>query len=290
MPGAAVSPTVRWDLVRHPASLHHTSLPPACGGLGRSFLIDDLLRDEEQPAVQFVSAAGNTWPAVTLYPAAEQISHLGATYPVTWAVHMEIDKSSVSKYVFLQPLPFYPACCGGSCQHPASPTAFPRDRREIPLLPKESNSKTRRVILRRAVFSDDQRKALEKMFQKQKYISKADRKKLAVNLMLKESQVKIWFQNRRMKWRNSKEKEVLSNRCLKEGYLEQTLPQIPPSTPICCSGNDSSDTTHTNRRKETASSKANTLAQPFTFHCMEQSATDLNCHGGKVQLLNRKNV
>lgn len=31
---------------------------------------------------------------------------------------------------------------------------------------------------------------MEKMFQKQKYISKTDRKKLAINLGLKESQVR----------------------------------------------------------------------------------------------------
>lgn len=60
----------------------------------------------------------------------------------------------------------------------------------LPLLTQESNSKSRRGILRRAVFSEDQRKALEKMFQKQKYISKTDRKKLALNLGLKESQVR----------------------------------------------------------------------------------------------------
>lgn len=59
----------------------------------------------------------------------------------------------------------------------------------LPLLTQESNSKARRGILRRAVFSEDQRKALEKMFQKQKYISKTDRKKLAISLGLKESQV-----------------------------------------------------------------------------------------------------
>lgn len=59
----------------------------------------------------------------------------------------------------------------------------------LPLLTQESTSKARRGILRRAVFSEDQRKALEKMFQKQKYISKTDRKKLAINLGLKESQV-----------------------------------------------------------------------------------------------------
>jgi len=49
-------------------------------------------------------------------------------------------------------------------------------------------------MLRRAVFSDQQRKGLEERFQDQKYISKPDRKKLAETLGLKDSQVKIWFQ------------------------------------------------------------------------------------------------
>ena len=39
-------------------------------------------------------------------------------------------------------------------------------------------------MLRRAVFSDFQRKGLEKRFQVQKYISKPDRKKLAEKLLI----------------------------------------------------------------------------------------------------------
>lgn len=83
-----------------------------------------------------------------------------------------------------------------------------------------SRGKPRRGMMRRAVFSDSQRIGLEKRFQLQKYISKPDRKKLAEKLGLRDSQVKIWFQNRRMKWRNSKERELLSA----GGSREQTLP------------------------------------------------------------------
>ncbi|XP_070764160.1 homeobox protein DBX1-B-like [Enoplosus armatus] len=86
--------------------------------------------------------------------------------------------------------------------------------------PMAPRGKPRRGMLRRAVFSDLQRKALERTFQRQKYISKPDRKKLASKLGLKDSQVKIWFQNRRMKWRNSKERELLST----GGCRQQTLP------------------------------------------------------------------
>ena len=56
-------------------------------------------------------------------------------------------------------------------------------------------SKPRRGMLRRAVFSDQQRKGLEVAFLKQKYISKPERKKLAQRLGLKDSQVTISLSN-----------------------------------------------------------------------------------------------
>nr|XP_004050867.3 homeobox protein DBX1 [Gorilla gorilla gorilla] len=113
----------------------------------------------------------------------------------------------------------------GSFQPFIRSSYFPASSSVVPIpgtfsWPLAARGKPRRGMLRRAVFSDVQRKALEKMFQKQKYISKPDRKKLAARLGLKDSQVKIWFQNRRMKWRNSKERELLSS----GGCREQTLP------------------------------------------------------------------
>jgi hypothetical protein len=48
-------------------------------------------------------------------------------------------------------------------------------------------------MMRRAVFSDLQRKGLEKRFQIQKYISKPDRKKLAEKLGLKDSQASLFL-------------------------------------------------------------------------------------------------
>ncbi|XP_045889357.1 homeobox protein DBX1-A [Micropterus dolomieu] len=120
----------------------------------------------------------------------------------------------------------FPIPCFDGTFHPIFRTPYlPASSSVVPVpgtfsWPLAARGKPRRGMLRRAVFSDVQRKALEKMFQKQKYISKPDRKKLASKLALKDSQVKIWFQNRRMKWRNSKERELLSS----GGCREQTLP------------------------------------------------------------------
>lgn len=60
----------------------------------------------------------------------------------------------------------------------------------------------------RAVFSNLQRKGLEKRFQVQKYLTKADRHQLASMLGLSDNQVKVWFQNRRMKWRQDARETV----------------------------------------------------------------------------------
>ncbi|XP_038075143.1 paired box protein Pax-6-like [Patiria miniata] len=54
----------------------------------------------------------------------------------------------------------------------------------------------------RAVFTSLQRKGLEKRFEMQKYVNKPDRRQLAAALGLTDAQVKVWFQNRRMKWRH----------------------------------------------------------------------------------------
>jgi hypothetical protein len=55
----------------------------------------------------------------------------------------------------------------------------------------------------RATFSGDQITELEKAFNATQYLTTAERSRLADRLSLSESQVKIWFQNRRTKCRRT---------------------------------------------------------------------------------------
>ncbi|NXK69634.1 NOT2 protein, partial [Sylvietta virens] len=63
---------------------------------------------------------------------------------------------------------------------------------------KAKPGKAKRV---RTVFSSEQLARLEREFARQQYLVGQERCLLASSLRLTEEQVKVWFQNRRIKWR-----------------------------------------------------------------------------------------
>uniref|UniRef100_A0A0K0EV53 GTX/Nkx6B-like homeodomain protein (inferred by orthology to a D. melanogaster protein) n=1 Tax=Strongyloides venezuelensis TaxID=75913 RepID=A0A0K0EV53_STRVS len=70
----------------------------------------------------------------------------------------------------------------------------------------------------RPTFSSTQIFMLEKKFETTKYLAGQDRATLAAELNMTESQVKVWFQNRRTKWRK---KEAADNVSTKSSYQNE---------------------------------------------------------------------
>merc|ERR1719376_268514 len=75
----------------------------------------------------------------------------------------------------------------------------------------------------RPTFSGQQIFALEKTFEQTKYLAGPERAKLAYALGMTESQVKVWFQNRRTKWRKRHAAEMATAKKKQDGELSQKI-------------------------------------------------------------------
>ncbi|XP_063608669.1 ventral anterior homeobox 2a-like [Penaeus indicus] len=88
---------------------------------------------------------------------------------------------------------------------PAAPTSPPASpvfllHESYDTSPRDAPGKTKR---HRTVFTDSQLQRLEEEFQRQQYLVGPERRYLASQLELSELQLKVWFQNRRIKWRKN---------------------------------------------------------------------------------------
>ncbi|XP_029891954.1 H2.0-like homeobox protein [Aquila chrysaetos chrysaetos] len=178
--------------------LHCSAPAPASKDL--KFGIDRILSAEFDPKVK----EGNTLRDLTsLLTTSRQTGvHLPNLQPSAGQFFASLDPINEASAI-LGPLNTNPR---SSVQHQFQDT-FPGP---YAVLTKDTLPQTykRKRSWSRAVFSNLQRKGLEKRFEIQKYVTKPDRKQLAAMLGLTDAQVKVWFQNRRMKWRHSKEAQA----------------------------------------------------------------------------------
>ncbi|XP_055904889.1 homeobox protein B-H1 [Eupeodes corollae] len=96
---------------------------------------------------------------------------------------------------------------------------FQREKMKSETIGKKSTLKNKRV---RTIFTPEQLERLEAEFERQQYMVGPERLYLAHTLQLTEAQVKVWFQNRRIKWRKH-HLEITQQRL---ALLRQT--QMPP--------------------------------------------------------------
>lgn len=87
---------------------------------------------------------------------------------------------------------------------PVIRSSLKRCRQQVEDLKSENNSpsKSKRI---RTIFTADQLERLEEEFAKCQYVVGAEREELARLLSLSSNQVKVWFQNRRIKYRKQQQ-------------------------------------------------------------------------------------
>ncbi|XP_064367844.1 homeobox protein notochord-like [Dromaius novaehollandiae] len=125
------------------------------------------------------------------------------------------------------PAPAPPPLCAACCGPPAWParlgaTGYLLSKCCFPIF-KAKAGKAKRV---RTIFTSEQLARLEKEFARQQYMVGAERCLLAAALHLTEEQVKVWFQNRRIKWR----KQSLEQQQAKLAKMGLATPQRSPDS------------------------------------------------------------
>ena len=113
----------------------------------------------------------------------------------------------------------------------------------------------------RTVFSRGQVEQLETTFETKRYLSSAERSGLAVLLHLTETQVKIWFQNRRNKWKRQMAADVDSP-VARHHALQAVIRQ-----PAATAANETRLSVGTSRCVvDSTSTSATTITQPLMFY------------------------
>ncbi|XP_063352765.1 homeobox protein notochord [Pelmatolapia mariae] len=211
-----------------PASLHPhyqggqcESKPPS----GKSFTIEALLAKPED------TTSGRTSPAqcgVKYEPAAPSLpftGHVGLPIgPAPWVysspnvLHSAIHTQPGYSVYCYSPFTYQPSCRGALYAQ----AAMPKINMGLHSL-KTKGGKSKRM---RTSFTSEQLSRLEKEFARQQYMVGSERFLLASSLQLTEAQVKVWFQNRRIKWR----KQSLEQQQAKLAKLGLAAPPKSPGS------------------------------------------------------------
>ncbi|XP_028826280.1 homeobox protein notochord [Denticeps clupeoides] len=194
-------------------SAHPGAAPsPPKAGAGRSFTIDALLAKPEAGAKD---RSGPPNPGIG-YPSP------GAGYAPLQLPHYlyapSVAPPQAGYPVYYCPPYAYQASCRGLLY--AQEAAMSKAGVHVF---KHKAAKSKRM---RTSFTNEQLSRLEKEFARQQYMVGSERYLLATSLQLTEAQVKVWFQNRRIKWR----KQSLEQQQAKLAKLGLAAPPKSPGS------------------------------------------------------------
>ncbi|XP_029674473.1 homeobox protein ceh-19-like [Formica exsecta] len=122
---------------------------------------------------------------------------------MSMAEEIELDDTDIVCSTSPEPEIYYEACTSSSGAN--STTSADRDIQEKTAAAISDDERKKRP---RTAFTAAQIKSLEAEFERNKYLSVAKRLQLSKNLKLTETQIKIWFQNRRTKWKRKYTNDV----------------------------------------------------------------------------------
>ncbi|XP_012229584.2 homeobox protein ceh-2 [Linepithema humile] len=122
---------------------------------------------------------------------------------MSMAEEIELDDTDMICSTSPEPEMYYEACTSSSGAN--STTSADRDVQEKTAAAISDDERKKRP---RTAFTAAQIKSLEAEFERNKYLSVAKRLQLSKSLKLTETQIKIWFQNRRTKWKRKYTNDV----------------------------------------------------------------------------------
>ncbi|KAM5192547.1 homeobox protein not2-like [Mantella aurantiaca] len=179
-----------------PSSPSMPETPDVQRGPKLSFNIDSILSKPDRPAPKKIPMDRSAWPAPPAPHAPYGYSYGVLPYPPMWIYK---PAAMYSNLMPGQPQVRAPRadcmCADPLCKERGlAYTNGPINN----LSWRTGPCKMKRI---RTVFTPEQLERLEKEFLKQQYMVGTERVDLAATLNLTETQVKVWFQNRRIKWR-----------------------------------------------------------------------------------------
>ncbi|XP_074532549.1 NK1 transcription factor related 2-like,a [Halichoeres trimaculatus] len=153
----------------------------------------------------------------------------------TKAVEEKVESPPASKHhvAVVDSLPLSPqaedseSCLPKEPQNDAEPAVTLQD--PLPIKRRRQDQACAKPRRARTAFTYEQLVALENKFRSTRYLSVCERLNLALSLSLTETQVKIWFQNRRTKW---KKQNPGADSTLQPGG-SNPLVNVSPNPPTC---------------------------------------------------------